>query len=91
MVLSARRRNIASRKAANSASLISPTAHGEVGVPNAAEPANVAVDRHVVGRVGEHQLGLGVLKQPSICGRISRIRTEETVRSELPEVARASR
>jgi hypothetical protein len=37
-------------------------AHGEVGVPDPAEPANVAVDRHVVRRIRKHELGLGVVQ-----------------------------
>ena len=35
-------------------------AHG--GVPDPAEPANVAVDWHVVRRIREHELSLGVVQ-----------------------------
>ena len=62
-------------------------AHGEVGVPDPAEPTHVAVDRHIVGRVRKHELGLDAIQQPRIRRRVSCIRAQETVRSKLPQVA----
>src|SRR4029077_18711547 len=63
-------------------------AHCEVGVADPAEPTNMAVDRNVVGRIREYELRLGVIQQPNICSRISRIRAEEAVRSKFPQIAR---
>ena len=34
-----------------------PDAHGELAVADAPEPADMAVDRHVVGRIGEDEVG----------------------------------
>ena len=39
----------------------------------AAIAKHVTVDRDVIGRIGEHERGLGVVQQPGIGGWLSRI------------------
>ena len=61
-----RRRDIAerlARKAVNCRWLISPEAKANSRCLTAPEAADMAVDRHVVGRVGEHEIGALVVHQ----------------------------
>ena len=53
-----------------------------------AEPADVAVDRDIVGRVGEDHLGLLAVHQGGDDFGIERVAADEPVRSEPPQVAR---
>ena len=45
------------------------------------------VDRHIVGRVGEDELGLFFRQEPFEDGGVPGIATEESVFSEPPEIA----
>jgi hypothetical protein len=65
-------------------------AHREAAVADATEPADVTVDRHIVGWVGEDEGRLGVAEQLPIGLGASGIGTQEQMRSEDPEIARAT-
>jgi len=62
---------------------------GELAMLDGAEPANVAVDLHVVGRIGEHHLGAVAIKQKRVGRGIHRIATDETVTPDPPDIAGA--
>jgi hypothetical protein len=47
----------------NWARVISPAAKGELAVPHRAEPADMPVDRHIVGRIGEDEVGFFFAKK----------------------------
>jgi hypothetical protein len=59
-------------------------------VPDTAEAAHVAIDRDVVGWIGEHELRLGVAQEPDIRRGIPGVGAQEKVLTELPEVTGAS-
>ena len=62
--------------------------HGEVAVAHPAEPAGVAADRHVVGRIGEDGVRQPAAReQRRVAGRLEGVAAEQAVRAELPEVA----
>ena len=54
-----------------------------------AQPAGMPVDRDVVGRIGEDQAGLLARHQGGEHGRVAHIATDQSVRPELPDLARA--
>ena len=62
-------------------------AHGEVAMVDAAEAADMAVDLHVVGRVGEHELAPWRLQQGIVGRLVARIAAQQAVMSEQPQVA----
>ena len=62
--------------------------HGELAMADAAEAADMAIDRDVVGRVGEHEIGALALQQPIEARQIAGIAAEQPVAPELPDVAR---
>ena len=43
------------KKSVNSAAVISPDGHREFAMAKLAEPGDMAVDRHIIGRVGEQR------------------------------------
>ena len=51
--------------------------HGELAVPDRAEAADVAVDRHVVGRIGEHELRLLLAHEPGERRRIAGVAADQ--------------
>ena len=63
---------------------ISPTPHGELAMADAAEPADVAVDRDIVGRVGEDEIGALALQQALEVVRVAGIAADQ------PMAARAA-
>ena len=50
-----------------------PGRHGEVAVTNAPMPRNVAVNGHIVRRVGEHHLGEFAAHERLVCGGVERV------------------
>jgi hypothetical protein len=64
--------------------------NGELPVPHTAEPAGVAGDGHVVGRIGEHHLRQLAGEQGVEAGQIEGVAAEQAVVvPEQPEVASA--
>ena len=66
-----------------------PRRHCKFGVRHATQPANMAVHRHIIGRVRKDHLGMLAGKQPGIDSRIARIATNQAMLAENPEVAAA--
>ena len=64
---------------------------GELAVLDRAEPADVAVDLHVVGWIGEDEVGPSAVHQRFEVDRAPRVAAQQPVTSELPEVARCAR
>jgi hypothetical protein len=63
--------------------------HSKFAVLNDPQAANMAGDRHVVGRIGEYRLSALFAKQGLLrCGRC-RISVGQTMAADLPDVARA--
>ena len=60
--------------------------HGEFPMTRTASAADVAVDGYVVGRVGEDHLGDLAVQQVVIGGRPGRIRTQQPVPAEPPQI-----
>src|SRR5882672_10781575 len=54
------------------------------------ESADVAADRHVVRRVGKHQLGFGTLQQPGIGLGPGSIAAQQAVRANEPQISGSS-
>jgi hypothetical protein len=63
--------------------------HGELAVLDRAQAANMAVDLHVVRRVGEDHLRPHAPEQVGIGGRGSGIPTDEPVPADLPDIAQS--
>ena len=63
--------------------------HGELAVLHPAQPADVTRDRDVVGWVGEDGGRYRTVEQELVAGRIERVAAEQTVRTDLPEIARS--
>jgi len=55
-----------------------------------AEAANVAGNRHIVGRVGEHHLGPGVAEQLLIGLKLGGIAADQAVAADLPDITLAA-
>jgi hypothetical protein len=63
--------------------------HGELAVLHRAEAADMAVDRNIVGGIGEYHLRTLISKQTGINGGIRRIAADQPVFTDQPEIARA--
>ena len=63
-----------------------PGRHRELAVPDTAEPADVAVDPHIVGRVGEHHFGALAGHERLIDGAIECIAAQQAVCPKDPQV-----
>ena len=61
--------------------------HGKLAMANLAKAADMAVDGHVIGRVGEDQLRLVLSQKGSIDIRIGGIAADQPVFSNLPDIA----
>ena len=61
--------------------------HHELAVAVFALAADVTVDRHVIGRVGEHQGCARLTQQPLVALRLQGAGAEDFVRTQCPEVA----
>src|SRR5690606_28486155 len=61
--------------------------HGELAVADLAKTADMAVDGHVIGRVGEDQLRLAAVQKTVINIRIGGIAAGQPVFSDLPDIA----
>jgi hypothetical protein len=61
--------------------------HRKLPMPDLAQPAHVASDRDVIGRIGEDHFGLLALHQGGNHGGVECIATEEPVGAELPNIA----
>ena len=62
--------------------------HGELAMADAAEPAHVSIDRNIVGRISEDEIGAFVAQKALERLTLSRIPTQEPVAPEQPQVAR---
>jgi hypothetical protein len=62
----------------------------ELAVADGAEPAHVAVDRHVVRRIGEYEVRPLLPHELRHVGSISRVTAEQAMPSEYPKVVRAA-
>ena len=62
--------------------------HGELAVLDPARAADVAVDLHVVGRIGEDHPRLLAVHQPTDDVGVERVAADQPVRPELPDIAR---
>ena len=71
----------------NSASRHLARGHGELAMADLAEPAHVAFDRDIVGRVGEDHLGLLAVHQGGDHVGIERIAADQPMRPKPPDVA----
>lgn len=60
---------------------------GELAVLDRTEPADVAIDLHVVGRIGEDKVGLLAPHQGLEVDMAARVAAQEPVPIELPEIA----
>jgi hypothetical protein len=58
-----------------------------LAVLNGAKAANVARNRHIVGRIGGHYLGAGVPKQLLIGLDFGRIAADQAMAADAPDVA----
>src|SRR5262245_57795008 len=61
--------------------------HGEFSVPDASEAADVPIDRHVVGRIREHEIRLRTLHERVVCAFIPRIAAIKAVSTEQPKIS----
>ena len=52
-----------------------------------AEAANMAVDLHFIGRVGEDEIRVRIVKQPAEGKALLRITTDQPMLAELPDVS----
>jgi hypothetical protein len=50
----------------------------------------VPIDRNVVGRIGEHELGFGVAEKLRVGRRVSRVAAEQAMRSQHPQIAQTT-
>jgi len=64
--------------------------HDEVCMLPVAEPAGVTIGANVVRRIGQHQPGPLVAKEPLVTFRVTRIAAQQPVRPEQPEIAQAA-
>src|SRR5215207_5714864 len=62
--------------------------HGELPVPHTAETTDMAVNRHVVGRVGEDQIGLFSLQEILEACRLTGIAAQQPMPAQYPQVSR---
>ena len=62
-------------------------AHREFAMTNAAEAADMAIDRDVVGRIGEHEFRLGAFEQLIVGGLVARIAAQQAMATEQPQIA----
>src|SRR5262249_12406346 len=63
-----------------------PAGHGKLAVHDGALAADMALDGHVIGRIGEHHLRGTALQQPLIARRLERIAAQQAMAPERPEV-----
>ena len=75
------------RKAVNSCPGHLARGHGELAVLDPAGAADVAVDRHVVGRVGEDHLRALVAEQPVVGRGLEGVAADHPMRAEVPDIA----
>ncbi len=61
--------------------------HGELAVAHLARAADVAIDRHIVGRIGEDEVDPLAGEQPLVGGRIARVAAEQPVTAQPPDLA----
>jgi hypothetical protein len=59
-------------------------AHDEVAMVNAAEPADITVDRYVVRRICECELRLLAFEQHLVFGRVARVPAPQPMLAEQP-------
>jgi hypothetical protein len=59
-------------------------------MPNAPETADMTVDRHVVGRVAEYEIGLVALHQPAERCFVARVSADQPMPSQQPDVSRTA-
>src|ERR1700730_4522 len=78
------------RNAVNSACDISPDAMANLAVLDRAKAADVAGNRHIVGRIGEHHLRSGVAEQLLIGLKLSGIAADQAMIADPPDVARTA-
>ena len=71
----------------NCARLISPEANANSRCLTAPEPADVAVDRHVVGRIGEDEVGPRPVHQRLEVDLAARVAAQQAMAAEPPEIA----
>ena len=62
-------------------------AHREFAMTNAAEAADMAIDRDVVRRIGEHKFRLGACEQLIVGGLVSRIAAQQAMATEQPQIS----
>lgn len=65
-----------------------PACERELAVPDRAQAANIAVDLHVVRRIGEDEVGLGAIHQRLEVDRAARIAAQQAMAAKVPQVAR---
>ncbi len=61
--------------------------HGEVAMADLSEPADMSIDLHIAGRVGEDQLRAFAVEKARIGVRAGRVGADQPVRPDLPDVA----
>ncbi len=65
--------------------------HGELAMANGPEPTDMALDRHVVGRIGEHHRGNLIPHQPLVAFQHQRAAALDPVTAEQPEISHCGR
>src|SRR5262249_50866397 len=63
-------------------------AHCKVLMANPTEATDMAIDRDVVGRVGEHKICLGAAKQGGVGARLPSVATNQAMPPQLPLISR---
>ena len=63
--------------------------HGKIGVLDCPQPRDVALDRHVIGWVGEHHVRLVGPQHAGVALGVQRIAAKQTMLAKNPKVARA--
>src|SRR5262245_37367635 len=61
--------------------------HRKLAVTDLTEPTHMAVDRKIIGRVGENHFGLVALHKSSDDRRVARVAANEPVPPEPPDIA----
>ena len=80
--------SVVCRKAVNGLARHFAGPHGELAMADAAEPAHVSIDRNIVGRISEDEIGAFVAQEALERLTLSQIPTQEPVAPEQPQVAR---
>ena len=62
-------------------------AHGELAMADAPEPADMAIDGDVVGRVGEDEIGAGAVQEMLEAQALTRVPTQQPMPAEEPDIA----